>query len=491
MRRNMNVAVASLVLLLGMGGCNGFLTGEKLSVDPNAPSIASAQQLFVAVQAGQFAFQEGTVAMMMCMWVQACGAENSRFVEQAGRYNYGAGSNIGANGGDWITIYAGGGLIDIRNIKAAALGIQDSTYLAIAQIWEAFTIGTAADMWGSVPYTQTATSAQPDTDSQFAVYDSVQSLLTQSIRELGSGVGAGPAGADLIFQGNRAKWIATAYTLKARYWMHVAEAAAAGKLPGGLTAAQVYNNAITAATLGISDPSGKSDFRSFHTKGTSERNMWTQFQTGSGFGTDLAAGKPLVDTMNARNDPRLPVYFCKNGSGGYGGEDFNAAQPGPSVSFFDCIPPRFAPDSGVAFASYGENQLILAEANHSLGNDAAALAELNAQRTYVNTLYPATPPQVALPPLVGITGAALLDSIMIDKWILMFQNIETIMDYRRTCIPNVPYVRGNILSLTTVPGELFYPNNERNVNPQHIPTEGAEINAGVRTEADIAPCPSP
>jgi len=73
----------------------------------------------------------------------------------------------------------------------------------------------------------------------------------------------------------------------------------------------------------------------------------------------------------------------------------------------------------------------------------------------------------------------------------MFQTIETVMDYRRTCIPNVPYVRGNILGLRTVPGELFYPNNERNVNPQHIPTEGAEIAAGVRTEADIAACVSP
>jgi hypothetical protein len=476
-------------------------------------------------------------------------------VEQAGRYNYGAGSNIAANFGDWLSVYAGGGLIDIRNIKAAALAANDSTYLAIAQIWEAFTIGTTADMWGSVPYTQVGTSAQPDTDSQFAIYDSVQSLLTQAIRELGTGVGAGPGAADLVFGGARANWIKTAYTLKARYWMHVAEAAAAGKLPSALTAPQVYNNAIAAATLGISDPSGKSDFRSFHTTATSERNMWAQFQTGSGFGTDVNAGKPLADAMRARLDPRLPAYFCPNGLGTwkakhrypvgaavldpnlgwelataiidtahnsssgtqptwpttigttttdsqvtwtlkekgppYGGEDFNAAQPGPFVSFYDCQPSRFADDFRVPYVTYGENQLILAEANHALGNDAAALAELNAQRTYVNTLYPATAPQVPLPALVGITGTVLLDSIMTDKWVLMFQTIETIMDYRRTCIPNVPYVRGNILSLTTVPGELFYPNNERNVNPQHIPTEGAEIAAGVRTEADVAPCPSP
>src|SRR5256885_6416867 len=41
--------------------------------------------------------------------------------------------------------------------------------------------------------------------------------------------------------------------------------------------------------------SGAGDFASFHTASTSERNMWAQFQTSSGFGTDLEAGKALVD----------------------------------------------------------------------------------------------------------------------------------------------------------------------------------------------------
>src|SRR5882672_11957943 len=104
MRRNMNVALASLGLLLGTAGCNSFLTGDKLSQNPNLPTAASTTQLFVGVQAGQFAFQEGTVAMMMCEWVQACSAGNSRFVQQAAQYVFGETSNIGANGGDWISV---------------------------------------------------------------------------------------------------------------------------------------------------------------------------------------------------------------------------------------------------------------------------------------------------------------------------------------------------------------------------------------------------
>src|SRR2546425_9913945 len=101
MRRNMNVALASLGLLLGTVGCNSFLTGDKLSQNPNLPTAASLTQLFVGVQAGQFAFQEGTVAMMMCQWVQACSGGNGRFVQQAAQYVFGEGSNIGANGGGW------------------------------------------------------------------------------------------------------------------------------------------------------------------------------------------------------------------------------------------------------------------------------------------------------------------------------------------------------------------------------------------------------
>src|SRR5437667_9639330 len=101
MSRNINVALASLGLLLGTAGCDSFLTGDKLSQNPNLPTAASTTQLFVGVQAGQFAFQEGTVAMTMCEWVQACWAGNARLVQHAARYVFGDASNIAANRGGW------------------------------------------------------------------------------------------------------------------------------------------------------------------------------------------------------------------------------------------------------------------------------------------------------------------------------------------------------------------------------------------------------
>src|SRR2546430_14487614 len=84
MQRKIHVALVSIGLLLGTAGCTSFLTGDKLSSDPNLPSAATAQQLFVAVQSGQVAFQEGTGALMMGEGGQASGAGHRSLVAPAG-----------------------------------------------------------------------------------------------------------------------------------------------------------------------------------------------------------------------------------------------------------------------------------------------------------------------------------------------------------------------------------------------------------------------
>jgi hypothetical protein len=545
MRRNTNVALVSLGLLLGTASCDSFLTGNKLSENPNLPTSASIQQLFVGVQAAQFAFQEGTVAMMMCEWVQSCNGTNSRFVQQAAQYVFGEASNIGANGGDWILIYAAGGLVDIRAVEAKATTAADRTYLGIAKIWEAFTIGTASDMWGDIPYTEAGVNPQPALDGRFAILSSLQTLLDGAIADLQSASGAGPGGADLVLGGDAASWIKVANTLKARYYMHTAEQ----------LGAPAYTAAITAASNGISDATGASDFASFHSSATSERNMWTQFQTSSGFGPDLQAGQALVNFMKGRSDPRLSAYFCKdvttawaagtkyrprvlspasNGSlildsngfleeatavttdslsGGsqpiwsttigtttadnhvtwtniglpYAGDDYNTPERLP-ISKYNCgTPARFQPDARIPYVTYAENELILAEAYHQTANDAVALTHLNNARAFANATYPATAPLVALPTLAGVTGAALLDSIMTEKWVALFQNIESISDYRRTCIPALTPSANN-QGFSNVPGRLFYPLNERNVNPNVPDPTVQQGTNGFRNEGDVHGC---
>jgi SusD/RagB-like outer membrane lipoprotein len=536
MRRNIHVGLVSVGLLLGAAGCNEFLTGDKLSTDPNNPSRATIQTLLVGIQGGQFAFQEGTVPTMVCMWMQQCGATNGRYVEQAGRYVFGAGSNIGANGGDWAAIYTGGGLIDMDTIASMATKAGDSLYLGIDLVWKAFALGSATDLWGSIPYTQIRTSATPGLDSQLVLYDTVQAMLTVAIRKLNSGITTLPAPPDLVLGGDPTAWIKVANTLKARYFLHTVEAAATGKL-GSRTVANVFTDVLAAASSGISDATGAGDFRAFHTGvGYPQSNAWFTFQDNSAFGGDLESGKALVDYMNGRHDPRRGDYFCPLASaawkashayllgnqigdpnsnlqkvttagtsgasqptwnttlggtttdGGvtwtnqgpnYGGDDFNIPQA--SVSAFDCEPLRFSSTFRVPYVTYQENQLILAEANYALGNTLAAQGNLQAAYNAVPGLASTS---------TGVTGAALLDSIMMEKYVVTFQNIEALMDYRRTCIPNITPVTPNVLGILAVPGELFYPQTERNAN-SNIPSESQEVSAGVRTQSDVNPCTGP
>jgi hypothetical protein len=477
MTRSIKVAAVSLGLVLGGSGCGSFLTGDKLSSDPNNPSQATAVQLFVGVQANMFSSQENSVAMTVCMWMQQCAGVGGRFVDQYAHYTV----NEFSWDGNWFQVYTGGGLIDLRKIEAAERAAGDSVFLGVAKVWEAFNMGVAADLWGDVPYTQAVgSSPAPALDAQSAVYDSVQSLLSQAIVELG-GPGTGPLGNDLVYGGDKAKWIAAAHTLKARFLLHTVEAAA--------NKATVYGSAITEATSGIGSTAG--DLTAYHSTATPERNIWYQFQTTT-FGQDVVAGKALVDIMNGRTDPRLPQYFAKNALSTYGGEDPNVAQPGNTISPLNGISGntslRMCPTSSSCGAfrqplvTYQENQLILAEAYNQTSNDALALTHLNNARVVPG-----------LSQLVGITGTALLDSIMIEKYVALYQNIEVWNDYRRNCIPALtPFnVAGRVNPIWRgkIPGRLYYSGTEMNVN-SHIPDPGTQVATnGFRNPNDKADCP--
>ena len=109
----------------------------------------------------------------------------------------------------------------------------------------------------------------------------------------------------------------------------------------------------------------------------------------------------------------------------------------------------------------------MAEAYNQTGSDPLALTHLNNARA-----------AVPLPALVGITGVALLDSIMTEKYVTLFQNMETWNDYRRMCIPRLtPYNTGavNPQWRGKIPGRLFYGGTEMNVNPNMYPVNAFKL----------------
>ena len=180
----------------------------------------------------------------------------------------------------------------------------------------------------------------------------------------------------------------------------------------------------------------------------------------------LSAGKVLLDLLQGTGDARLSQYFDPNGNG-----DFVGADPGEDIGVLPSplSATHLDPSFRQPLATWAENQLIIAEAANQTGDDGTARASLDAVRA-----------DAGLGPVGGgVSGAALLQAIMTEKYIRLFQNPETWSDYRRTCLPALVPAPG----ATFIPARLGYPLSERNANTS-IPDGGP-----LRNWNDPNPCP--
>ena len=107
--------------------------------------------------------------------------------------------------------------------------------------------------------------------------------------------------------------------------------------------------------------------------------------------------------------------------------------------------------------------LIKAEALFKAGNLQAALDTLNKERASWATTTGWHSPIT----LTSVASPVTLEQIMTEKYIVLFQNIETWNDYKRTCYPAL--VPGN--GAVALPGRLLYPTSERQTNGANVPTD--------------------
>jgi len=89
--RYMRIVAAALGLSVSLAACSKFLDTPRAVADPNNPTAANINQLFVGVEANVFGQQEGPVAMIVCEWMQQCAGVNGRFVDQQGVFVVGKG----------------------------------------------------------------------------------------------------------------------------------------------------------------------------------------------------------------------------------------------------------------------------------------------------------------------------------------------------------------------------------------------------------------
>ncbi|MEO6232812.1 MAG: SusD/RagB family nutrient-binding outer membrane lipoprotein [Ferruginibacter sp.] len=447
---------------------------EKINISPNSAADATTNLLLNGAQVSSIVFYEGDIVRNAGMWAGSFTGNDRQYL---GVWQYVTAAGDFDN--TWSVAYRGviGETEVIRN--QAAL-INNKIVAGIAQVMKAQAGGTAADLWGDVPFSEAGDAAafpQPKFDPQATVYTAVQKLLDDAIVNLKSGVGINPGSKDIFYGGNLTKWVKAAYTLKARFYLHTKE----------------YQKAYDNALLGIDDPSSDmiakhgnaylTDFNLFYSFLVYDRDTYMS--------ADKALAPRMLDPTDAkyRGDAKtdesarfwyyyLPgynyfnTYEC-NINGGDWGFFADNGQPGPDGNG------AFGSDESYPILTYKEARLIEAEAAIRLGNFTPALTALNTHRSMITSYLPASyvtfygakyDPYTAADFAAGglknpgtlAANDALLKQIIEERFISFIGHFEQFNDIRRTknAIGLAPNVTG-----AQIPQRMLYPQSEANTNP--------------------------
>jgi hypothetical protein len=474
--RNTGRALVGAALLTGsLAGCNDFI--EQPDSNPDTIGDPTAEQSYVGSQVGTFFVATSDAARYAGLLTQHASGVDPRFASIENREMQE--SDIDAM---WENIYAGAGLFGTRQALIGADRRNLGRLSGILRIQEAFLFGLAASFWGDVPYTEALQTEirSPKLDPQEQVYASLQAKLDSAISQLNAGRPISDLERlDLNFGGEAELWVQVAHTLKARFYLHWADApdAAKANVACGVTNGTrgCLEKARAATANGVKDAGDDWTTR----WGTSDTELNPFFIFDIERSNYWRAGFTLVNLMNngtpatlTDDDPRTSLYFSR-ATGTFAGQ-FLGSSPGTSSADPEVNASRFEPNAGPGSSGFNttivgcaENYFIQAEANYRLGNEPAArTSALNALGCSEEMWG------VSLTAIRGritaATGAALYRQIMEQKYIALLLNPEVYTDVRRTCTPGLA-VSPNGEPLL---GRFVYPGTER-LNNSSVPAPSA------------------
>ncbi|MCB9080290.1 MAG: SusD/RagB family nutrient-binding outer membrane lipoprotein [Lewinellaceae bacterium] len=449
------IYVLSSVLLLT--ACGDLVDG--INQDPNNPTSASYQNILTGAEVGNIILQTGESARragIFCGYYTGIDRQHLGFTQYA------------LTTSDFNALWYDAYVDSYRNAleaekTASAAGVEGVTK-GITQVLQAQVIGTVASLYGNVPFEEAGRIEidNPAYEDQATVYAKVQTLLDEAITNLQSGTDRPAGGSEIYFDGNPQAWIEVAYTLKARFFMHTRNYAAAYEAAG---------KGISRAQNGMFAP---------HGTGIEQSNLTYLFFAVEVRANDLKTSDFMTNLIQSRANSktnetgRFNYYFATTGVG---------VQPNTQNGGFAAQTAR-AP-----MVTYQENLLIRAEAGFRTQGFAIGLQHLNEFRAFMAGGGYLTNANLADVKYDAYTAAdfaaggientdnisadnALLREILQERYVTFFGQIEGFNDTRRTekettvRVPITPN-RGNEL-----PQRFLYPQTEidRNAStPSPIP----------------------
>jgi len=447
--RNFFTKIAILpVCILFLFGCEL----QEANINPNNPTKVPPNVMLPYIEESIARLTCGTSQVMSGIFVQYyTGIDNHPL--QVQQYILNEALYV-----DWIwNDYYDGPMINLGIMIKEAEAIEAFYYSGIGKILLANCFGNLTSVYGGVPYKQAlegSVNSNPVYDPQQEIYEGIQQLLDNGIEDLQKNYdGLKPGPDDIIYGGNVTKWLEAAYSLKARYYMHLSKRAD----EVGYNPAQ---KAIEAAAKGIK--SSASDLVYNFGYSAAEYNPFYSYTLLNYIIPNINFTAMLTQMI----DPRRTFYYKRL----FGESNLNG------VYFTSSNSPVF-------FVTYHELKLIEAEARLRI-NPADPKAQDALQegvRASIKKITGTATTDATIDAYI-VRNATLtgdynsdLQKIMIQKYIAMFSSIESWTDYRRTGIPQlVPNVNGdhNQNPGGAIPRRFNYPQTERLYNqnfPEYLP----------------------
>lgn len=441
---------------------------DKINKDLNDPTnVPASTELTSAIVETVFGTTGTDLAWYSSLFVEQSAGADEQFYDADRRSSLTAASLVDNS---WNAIYDNLMVLkDIRD-KTGATGTEPNpALLGMSQVLTAYNLAIATDMWGDVPWSEAIMGSEnvhPKYDSQQDVYKSIFDLLNNGIFNLSGASGSSLAAQDLIYGGNTGKWVEAAWSLKARYFMHLQR-----------VVPTAVDSVLACVPKGFSTASDAFIFNKYEATQTGS-NPWWVFTFNER--KDLVAGETLYDLMSTRNDPRISEYFVPVNSAGKivaapnGDAERTRAKSG--VYSYSAITGGSKADATVAtpMMTYHELLFLNTEALARKGSDFIPAFKTAIEANFVfHGLTVAAADDyftTEVLPNLGTSLSANLQEIMTQKYIAMYEqeSLEVYNDYRRTGIPTMHNPNNNAASFG-FPQRFPYPSSEVSANPSNVP----------------------
>ncbi|MFL9485260.1 SusD/RagB family nutrient-binding outer membrane lipoprotein [Chitinophagaceae bacterium LWZ2-11] len=462
------------LILFSLAGCKREITdynnNTKASVSAPATAVfLSAQKnlmdLYTSTSVGSAPFR-----VLAQSWT-----ENTYTFEA--RYNL---ANYNSPGGWWSNIYT----LALNNFYQAKLlypqYVSDPTILRndliITDIMEVYAYNLLINTYGNVPYTQAENRSIPFPqydDAKTAYYDLLTRLDTciAGLNTSGTSLGA----SDQIYKGNVTAWKKFAATLKLKMAMLIADIDAT-------TAGKKVNEAIATGVFASNTDNAQMVYDASST--TNSNPIW-QALIYSGR-HDFCPTSFIINTMTGWNDPRIPLYYDKNGNSSYVGGIAGAGNSFPVLSTFSSTwsGPTYPGD----ILDYTETEFLLAEAAERgfiSGGSAIAGTHYNNAVTASILFWGGTTTSattyLAQPSVAYATATGTWkQKIGYQKWIAFAnRNWDSWTEIRRLGYPNIDVVSPPVGTTDKLPLRFFYPPAEQTNNPVNWATAVKALPGGL------------